>query len=624
MEDQEQQLQEITIKAEEVRGIDINQVKSIQLNDGTIVVIENNEEQQENDLQLKEEDQQNCCDDFIDENGQSNNLRARPIMGKFSVPVMRPMVAPRIMPVPIRPIMTKPMGIQRGPMRNQMMTGMPMGFFRGRGGKQQGGFGKQQVGFGPQQGGFGKQQVGFGPQQGGFGKQQGGFGQQQFGFGPQQGGFGPQQGGFGQQQFGFGPQQRGFGPQQGGFGFGPQQSGFGPHKGGFGQQQGRFGPQQGGFGPQQGGFGPQKGGFGPQQGGFGPQQGGFGPQKGGYEPKKGGFGPQQGGFGPQKGGFEPKKGGFGPQQGGFGPQQVGFGPQQGGFEPKKGGFEPKKGGFEPQKGGFGPQQGGFGPQKGGFEPQYGQSSGNGTMQGNQIAGQNQQTENKTINPPPQDNKKDNPPVNQPGGVKTLGEMIQYPTSNQPLRSRPNTNEEEEQGQECDFQEQYAEEGDYYEYDEQACEENQLRARPMAPHMHAYGFGPVPKRVVPVMSMIPKRGPIHRVPMGSYSTFQPRVFRARPRPYAAKPIFTPLNATFQPRIFGGPRVRTVPHHLGAKGFIPVMRPGVIFRSKPRSHSYDKECSNEEYENQEFDNECQLNVEGEEYNKTCICTKCGKEF
>ena len=56
----------------------------------------------------------------------------------------------------------------------------------------------------------------------------------------------------------------------------------------------------------------------------------------------------------------------------------------------------------------------------------------------------------------------------------------------------------------------------------------------------------------------------------------------------------------------------------------MRPGVIFRSKPRSHSYDKECLNEEYENQEFDNECQLNVEGEEYNKTCICTKCGKEF
>ena len=537
MEDQEQQLQEITIKAEEVRGIDINQVKSIQLNDGTIVVIENNEEQQENDLQLKEEDQQNCCDDFIDENGQSNNLRARPIMGKISVPVMRPMVAPRIMPVPIRPIMTKPMGIQRGPMRNQMMTGMPMGFFRGRGGKQQGGFGKQQIGFGPQQGGFGKQQVGFGPQQGGFGKQQGGFGQQQFGFGPQQGGFGPQQGGFGPQQGGFTPQKGGYGKQQ--VGFGPQQSGFGPQKGGFGQQQGRFGPQQGGFGPQQGGFGPQKGGFGPQQGGFGPQEGGFGPQKGGYEPKKGGFGPQQGGFGPQKGGFE---------------------------------------------------------------PQYGQSSGNGTMQGNQIAGQNQQTENKTINPPPQDNKKDNPPVNQPGGVKTLGEMIQYPTSNQPLRSRPNTNEEEEQGQECDFQEQYAEEGDYYEYDEQACEENQLRARPMATHMHPYGFGPVPKRVVPVMSMIPKRGPIHRVPMGSYSTFQPRVFRARPRPYAAKPIFTPLNATFQPRIYGGPRVRTVPHHLGAKGFIPVMRPGVIFRSKPRSHSYDKECSNEEYENQEFDNEC----------------------
>ena len=199
-------------------------------------------------------------------------------------------------------------------------------------------------------------------------------------------------------------------------------------------------------------------------------------------------------------------------------------------------------------------------------------------------------------------------------------MIQYPNSNQPFRARPNkSEEEEEQGQECDFQEQYVEEGDYYECDEQVSEENQLRTRPMISHMHPYGFGPVPKRVVPGMSLIPKRGIIHRVPMGRYSTFQPTVFRARPRTYAAKPFFTPLNATFQPRIFRGPRVRTVPHHLETKGFIPVMRPGAIFRSKPRSNSYDKECSNEE-----FDKECQLNTEGEEYNTTCICSKCGKEF
>ena len=48
-------------------------------------------------------------------------------------------------------------------------------------------------------------------------------------------------------------------------------------------------------------------------------------------------------------------------------------------------------------------------------------------------------------------------------------------------------------------------------------------------------------------------------------------------------------------------------------------GPVFRNRPRSNS----CDKEENVNEE-QNECQLNTEGAECNKTCVCSKCGKEF
>ena len=170
------------ITTEELQGIDINQVDSMQLKDGTVVLVKEGEEmdEQEYDNQFMEEDQEQmyeeCEGNF--EDAQSNQLRDRPIMGRMAYP-MGP--RPPVMPVaPMRPAVMKPMVVSRGPVR----PAMPMGrvIFRGRPGtKNAGGF---------QQGGFG--QPGFG----GMGKQQGGYGQPGYGrMGKQQGGFGPQQGG---------------------------------------------------------------------------------------------------------------------------------------------------------------------------------------------------------------------------------------------------------------------------------------------------------------------------------------------------------------------------------------------------------------------------------------------
>ena len=170
------------ITTEELQGIDINQVDSMQLKDGTVVLVKEGEEmdEQEYDNQFMEEDQEQmyeeCEGNF--EDAQSNQLRARPMMGRMAYP-MGP--RPPVMPVaPMRPAVMKPMVVSRGPVR----PAMPMGrviFRRRPGTKNAGGF---------QQGGFG--QPGFG----GMGKQQGGYGQPGYGrMGKQQGGFGPQQGG---------------------------------------------------------------------------------------------------------------------------------------------------------------------------------------------------------------------------------------------------------------------------------------------------------------------------------------------------------------------------------------------------------------------------------------------
>ena len=59
------------------------------------------------------------------------------------------------------------------------------------------------------------------------------------------------------------------------------------------------------------------------------------------------------------------------------------------------------------------------------------------------------------------------------------------------------------------------------------------------------YAPVPKKMVPVMHGMGVR----RGPKVGYNTFQPR-FRARPgRVISTRPMFTPLNVTFQSKVVG---------------------------------------------------------------------------
>jgi len=187
-----------------------------------------------------------------------------------------------------------------------------------------------------------------------------------------------------------------------------------------------------------------------------------------------------------------------------------------------------------------------------------------------------------------------------------------------FRARPNYNEEEE-----DFQEEYAGEEDYYECDEYEGveEENQLRARPLvvpAPMTYAPGVvrPPVhhpphrPHVVAPghVAPIPVKRGPA--VVRPGYNTFQPGVFRARPRMVAARPAVRPMMAPLAPGYGVGRVVRPMPPPPRPYGF----GMGQVFRSRPATTEQDY---TEEYA-EEYD------TEGCDYNQSCVCTKCGKEF
>ena len=221
------------------------------------------------------------------------------------------------------------------------------------------------------------------------------------------------------------------------------------------------------------------------------------------------------------------------------------------------------------------------------------------------------------------------PVGYPIKKPLVNQMVKAPGV---FRSRPNNAEEEQ-----DFQEENAGEEQYCECDEQQAQEeyaeesnNQLRARPLVGPMVGRPVVPVPvipkvahhppRPVVapvraPVVPMVPKRGPV--VPVVGYNTYQPRVFRARPgyRPVAA-PMLTPVTNTFKPLVPGpkhhpnyarGPmRPMAVPPRV-----VPVAVPARgVFRNRPKSA-----------EEQEYAEEYQQNVE---CNKTCVCSKCGKEF
>jgi hypothetical protein len=196
----------------------------------------------------------------------------------------------------------------------------------------------------------------------------------------------------------------------------------------------------------------------------------------------------------------------------------------------------------------------------------------------------------------------------------VSQMIQAPR----FRARPGTQEEEE------FQEEEYAGDEYCECNEecQAKDANQLRARPMAVPMKVVPVPTVPKvfpvpRVVPKLVPFPKvvpvpvkRGPTHLMP--GYNTFQPRVFRARPRVMAQPvPMFTPLTGTFQPSLVTRPKLPM--HHHPHRPPRVVMAPVGVprFRAK-RSNTCEPQRNNCE---ETCENEC---------NKTCVCTKCGKEF
>ena len=218
------------------------------------------------------------------------------------------------------------------------------------------------------------------------------------------------------------------------------------------------------------------------------------------------------------------------------------------------------------------------------------------------------------------------PVGYPVNRPLVSQMVKAPGV---FRSRPNIAEEEQ-----DFQEENAGEEQYCECDEQQAQEeyveesnNQLRARPVVGPMVGRRVVPVPVMPkvthhhpprplvapvhAPVVPMgVPKRGPVN--PVVGYNTYQPRVFRARPgyKPVAA-PMLTPVTNTFKPLAPGpkyhqsyarGPmRPMAVPPRVGQVSF-----PRGVFRNRPKSA-----------EEQDYAEEC-------EYNKPCVCSKCGKEF
>ena len=488
MEENQQDIEQIvctqTMPLNEVKEIDLNQVDSLQLKDGTVVIVEKGLTNE----QFTEEAEWFCNDEYAEENDNSNQLRARPLM------VMPPR-NPRLMPtvgyaVPHQP---KPIHYHRGPNRPFIPGGTKI--FRAR---------YNQVSTVQQSGPQGNQ----------FGRQQGNQ---------------------------FGPQGNQFGRQQG--------NQFGPQGNQFGRQQGnQFGPQGNQFGPQGNQFGRQQGNqFGPQGNQFGPQGNQFGRQQGNQ---------------------------FGPQGNQFGPQGNQFGPQGNQFGPKN-----EKSSSVTY-----------------IDPNYGQENQvHDQQKENQVSGQQQGGNQNTNKPVPNPN---NPTSN--NLPPTIGQMITSPGTTrteagiiQPFRARPNREMEQE-----DFQEEYYEE--QYPMEEQYCEcctqdeaqtDNQLRARRVQiihqpVPMHGQIFAPAPKPSLPMM--VPKRGPHHnQISRIDYSTYQPRAFRAR-RNYvvAPKPMFTPLNSTFQPKALGG-------YGFGAKGLRPVshnhgkhaMSYGPIFRSRRRSNSYD---------------------------------------
>ena len=99
---------DVEITHDEVRGIDINQVASMQLKDGTVVVVNSEATAEAGDYQDEGEfAQEELAQDEYDQAGQeevdqSNELRARPMVG-MPYGGVRPVVPVRPAVVPVRP-----------------------------------------------------------------------------------------------------------------------------------------------------------------------------------------------------------------------------------------------------------------------------------------------------------------------------------------------------------------------------------------------------------------------------------------------------------------------------------------------------------------------------------------
>ena len=112
---------EVEITQEEVRGIDINQVASMQLKDGTVVVVNSEDDQYNNNAEFTQEEvpENNYYED-INFTIESSNLRARPY-------AVMPGALPR--PMPHKPLVQvipppHPIPVHRGPARPQPGYGM--------------------------------------------------------------------------------------------------------------------------------------------------------------------------------------------------------------------------------------------------------------------------------------------------------------------------------------------------------------------------------------------------------------------------------------------------------------------------------------------------------------------
>lgn len=184
-----------------------------------------------------------------------------------------------------------------------------------------------------------------------------------------------------------------------------------------------------------------------------------------------------------------------------------------------------------------------------------------------------------------------------------------------FRARPGYTDAEAEG---DFQEEELAEENYCECEDLGeSDANQLRTRPLVvrpgvPMRPPVVVAPPRPKVVPVpgrtVVVAPPRGPVPRGPVGAYNTFQPRVFRTRPG--FGRPLYpTVMRPPMRPVVGLRPAV-VAPPVVPRRGY----GLGPVFRSRPRSASYDAQDYAEEVD-------YQCNTEGCDSN---VCTKCGKEF